>query len=243
MLQINIAVSGLRTFKTLIQYSTACDYCDAAGPEKCALYTVGGKDKVKERLNHIVETLKGSPIGVPARGALAPDFITYSDLRSRIASAVYTSLQYWSSLAELLVDLEYRNGSSFAMLKQQEQQVLTPPPGCHDALPYTPFCAIPPGISLEETSIAIRCTDGNFTYGMSRDEFVECAAKLRNQSWLIVGFGSLELCWMGYQPTWRFPAPFTGDTAHPMMFIWKYEGSCYTISKVRPKHLDTYADC
>ncbi|KAL2040596.1 hypothetical protein N7G274_006575 [Stereocaulon virgatum] len=116
-------------------FDSSCDYCDAAGPEKCALYTVGGKEKIKERFKHIVEALRGNPIGAPTRGALAPELITYSDLRSKIWSAVYTPLQYWSSLAELLVDLEYRHGGSFAMLRLQKQQVLTPPSECHNALP------------------------------------------------------------------------------------------------------------
>ena len=199
-----------------------CEYCDKAGPKTCALYTTGGKDKIKQRFKDVFESLKGNPIGIAAHGALAPDLITYSDLKLRIATALYAPLQYWSNLAELLVDLENRNGTSFALLKQQEQQFPAPAPECHNAPPYTPSCTIPPNSFLGETQTAILCTDGNSTYGISLDAFAEYVAELGNQSWLMGDWwASVRLSCVGWnvKPKWRFPGPFTGETAHPMMFV------------------------
>ena len=198
------------------------EYCDQAGPELCALYTAGGQREIKRRFQRIVTSLEGNPIGVAGHGSIAPDLITYSDLLWTIRTAVYAPLQYWSTLAALLVDIESRNGTSFAMSKQQELQISVPPGKCGEAPPYTPYCAIPSNKGLEETQMAILCSDGNTTYDMDRSAFAAYAAKLKAQNWLLgPSWAQIRLSCVRWnlRPKWRFPGPFVGETAHPMMIV------------------------
>ena len=199
-----------------------CEYCGKAGPDLCALYTGGGQREIKQRFQRIVTSLESSPIGVAGHGSIAPDLITYSDLLWTIRTAVYAPLQYWPTLAALLVDIESRNGTSFAMSKQQELQISVPPDQCKGAPPYAPSCAIPPNLGLEETSTAILCSDGNTTYGMDRSAFTAYAAKLLDQNWLLgSSWAQIRLSCVRWnlRPKWRFPGPFVSKTAQPMMIV------------------------
>lgn len=198
------------------------EYCYKAGPELCALYTAGGQREIKQRFENILASLEGKPIGVAGHGSIAPDLITRSDLLWTIRTAVYAPLQYWPTLVALLVDIERRNGTSFAMSKQQELQISVPPDQCREARPYTPYCAIPPNQQLGETTTAILCSDRNTTYDLDRSAFEAYVAKLKDQSWLLgpsmaqVRLGCVQ--W-NLKPKWRFPGPFVGETAHPMMVV------------------------
>ena len=198
------------------------EYCAKAGPELCALYIAGGRREVKQRFQRILASLEGNPIGVAGHGSTAPDLITYSDLLWTIRQAVYAPLQYWPTLAALLVDLESRNGTSFAISKQQELQVSVPPDQCREASPYTPYCAIPPNRQLGETQTAILCSDRNTTYDLDRSAFAAYVAKLKDQNWLLgpsVAQVRLGCVQWNLRPKWRFPGPFIGETAHPMMIV------------------------
>ena len=198
------------------------EYCAEAGPELCALYIAGGQRQIKQRFEHILASLEGKPIGVAGHGSIAPDLITCSDLLWTIRIAVYAPLRYWPTLAALLVDIERRNGTSFAMSKQQELQISMPPDQCVEAPPYTPYCAIPPHRELGETPTAILCSDRNTTYDLDRSAFASYAAKLKDQNWLLGPFWAqirLGCVQWNLKPKWRFPGPFVGETAHPMMVV------------------------
>ena len=198
------------------------EHCDRAGPDLCALYTAGGQREVKQRLQRILASLEDNPIGIAGHGSIAPDLITYSDLLRTIRTAVYAPLQYWPRLAALLVDIESRNGTSFAMLKKQELQVSVPPDQCVEAPPYTPYCAIPPNQQLDETQTAILCSDRNTTYDLDRSGFAAYAAKLKDQNRLLgpsMAQVRLGCAQWNLRPKWRFPGPFAGETAHPMMIV------------------------
>ncbi|KAL2050818.1 hypothetical protein ABVK25_008879 [Lepraria finkii] len=73
-------------------FDNFCEYCNKAGPKTCALYTTGGKDKIKQRFKDI-RLLRRNPIVVAAYGVLAPDLITYSGSKSRIATPLYAPIQ------------------------------------------------------------------------------------------------------------------------------------------------------
>ena len=57
------------------------EHCGMAGPERCPLHTQGGSENIMQRFYNILESLKGNPVGVPSSGLLAPDLVTYSDVK------------------------------------------------------------------------------------------------------------------------------------------------------------------
>lgn len=199
-----------------------CEYCDEAGPEKCALYTEGGVQAISNKFEDTVNSLYKNPIGVPAAGSMAPDLITYSDMMETIGQALYAPIQVFPNLAKLLNDLSNRNGTSFAIAKQASQRVSTPSKECLDAPPYAHGCRTPG----PETQPAIACTDANFsTYGMSKADYKAYADELRRQSrWLGDFWAGIRMKCVGYdiKAKWRVPGPFTGQTAKPMLILGTY---------------------
>ena len=197
------------------------EYCDVAGPEGCALYTQGGASAISKRFDEILESIRERPIAVPAHGALAPDIITYSDVRWAVRGAIYAPIQEFSALSQALVEISRRNGTSLAAAKQQRQQPSIPIPECRHAPPYTQECQIP-SATLGETTTAILCSDGNSTYGMTREEFASYVTQLQKQSrfmgdsWPQIRMGCIA--W-DIKPKWRYPGPFSGTTAKPMLII------------------------
>lgn len=198
------------------------EYCYQAGPDKCSCYAPEGSDSIKIRFYQTVEFLKGDPIVVPASGVLAPDIITFSDMKYLILQAVYSPFQFWPTLAQILSDLSHHNGTSFAALKQESFPITTPNPECLNSPPYTPGCTIPPNTTPPETTVAILCSDGNSTLNMSFPTYAEYAWRLHNQSWLIgdswAHIRMSCIAW-GITPAWRFSGPIAAQTAKPMLLL------------------------
>ena len=195
------------------------EYCDAAGPEKCALYSGGGGQAISKKFEDTVDSLYSNPIGVAATGSMAPDLITYSDIMWVIRQALYGPVQFFPNLARLLDEISHRNGTSMAKAKQSEQQISTLIGECLNAAPYAPQCRTP-GL---ETPPAILCTDGDFrTYGMSKADYKAYADQLRQQSrWFGDSWAHIRLNCVGYNinPKWRVPGPFGGKTFTPMLIL------------------------
>ena len=194
-------------------------YCDNAGPEKCALYTDGGGQAISKKFEDTVNSLYDNPIGLPATGSIAPDLVTYSDIMWVIRQALYGPVQFFPNLARLLDELSHRNGTSIAIAKQTHQRLSIPTKDCLDAPPYAPQCRTPG----PETTPAILCTDGDFsTYGMSKADYKAYADKLRQQSrWFGDSWAHIRLSCVGYnvKPKWRVPGPFAGQTHKPMLIL------------------------
>ena len=200
-----------------------CDYCDKAGPKACALYQSGGKATIQKHFKHILESLKSDPVSVPATGSLAPDIITYSKVKRAIFNSLYAPIQDFPTLIHQLADLSNKNGTSFAAAKQQQQSATSSnlPPRCLTAPPYDQECSIPRQ-SSGETRMAILCTDFNATSGMTRPAFEAYVEELRAQSWLISDvFAQVRMQCVGWdlRPRWRFPGPYAGQTAKPMLMV------------------------
>lgn len=83
------------------------DYCDKAGPAKCALYTEGGGQAISNKYEDTMDSLYENPIGVPVTGLVAPDLITYSDIMGVMAkpsTAPFNSslvLQAYSMISQI----------------------------------------------------------------------------------------------------------------------------------------------
>ena len=186
------------------------EYCDKAGPAKCAFYTEGGGQAISNKYEDTVDSLYENPIGVPATGLVAPDLITYSDIMGVIRQALHGPIQFFPSLASLLDDLPNRNGTSLAIAKQAYRRISTPSKECLDAPPYAPQCRTPG----PETSPAISCTDSDCsTYDMSKADYKAYADVLRQQiRWYGDSWAHIRLTCVGYnvKPKWRVSGPFTG---------------------------------
>ena len=198
-----------------------CEYCDEAGPEGCALYVEGGPPAIMERFDGIFDSIRPDPIGVPAEGAVAPDLITYSDIKLALRDAIYAPLEDFPTFANELVSISHRNGTRFAAAKQQQQQPAIPSPECRNAPPYAQECQIPK-LTLGETTYAILCSDGNSTFGMSRPAFQAYVKQLQQQSRLMGDFwAQIRMGCVAWdiEPKWRYPGPFAGSTAKPMLLI------------------------
>ena len=197
-------------------------YCHEAGSEACALYRADGAPAIKHHFKDTVEGLKQHPVGVAAHGdVLTPDLITYSDVKNLIRTSVYAPIQFFPTLATLLSDLGHRNGTSFAHYKQSNFAFRIPSEKCQHAPPYSQECNTPDN-KAGEISTAIFCTDGNSTYGMSKDAFADYAAELMKDSWMMGdGWAQIRLgcvAW-GIKPKWRFGGPVGGITAKPMLLV------------------------
>ena len=199
-----------------------CEYCDKVGPKTCALYRPGGSAKILEHFKEVVESLKGNPLSVPATGSLAPDIITYSNVKRSIFYSLYAPIESIPTLMERLANIADKNGTSFAAAKQQGRGAMTRfALRCFDAPPYDQECSIPRQ-SSGETRMAILCTDYNATSGMTRTAYEAYIEELRQQSWLIGEvYAQIRMQCVGWdlRPKWRFPGPYSGQTAHPMLMV------------------------
>ena len=196
-------------------------YCFQAGPEACPLHIASRALAIKQKFKNIVENLKSHPIGVPAEEDVAPDLITYSDVKGLIRTSVYAPIQFFHQLATLLADLDRGNGTAFAQLKQSSPAVTIPSERCQHAASYTQDCIMPSN-KAGEISSAILCTDGNNTYGMSKEAYAAYATELMKDSWLIGdGWAQIRLGCVAWdiKPKWRFGGPFKGKTAKPMLMV------------------------
>ncbi|KAF1935776.1 alpha/beta-hydrolase [Clathrospora elynae] len=90
--------------------------CYKAGKEKCVFYADSPR-KIEQRLNDLFEAIRVEPIAVADRSKVkSPTIITYEVMRFALLNACYAPQFQWPQLAQQLLDLENRNGSSMARL-------------------------------------------------------------------------------------------------------------------------------
>ena len=209
------------------------ELCEIAGPEKCSLHTGGGPQKIMQRFYDILEFLRNNPIGVPSTGLLAPDLITYSDVKRALKSAVYAPIQLFPSFVEHLVDLSNFNGTSFAATRRQISSLIIPTRKHCQIHPYTPECQVPTG-SYGETRVGTLCTDGNSTSGISRQNFEAFRDTVAEQSRLIGDIWPEPrmscIAW-NVTPKWRFPGPFNAVTSQPILMVGTTLDPCTPLRK------------
>ncbi|RDW62451.1 hypothetical protein BP6252_11884 [Coleophoma cylindrospora] len=194
-------------------------YCQAAGPEKCALNRgTSTATDIKTSLESTVSVLKEDPIAVPASSTRGPEIITYSDVRNLVGKAIYSPLAQFPKMANLLADIIYGNGSAFADYKQKGNTKFCPLESCKSE---SDDCQ---RISLNfEVTHAILCSDAvDVTYHTKQD-YVDYVAALFNQSqWLGQYWSQIALgCyhWKA-KPTWQITGEeIQADTAYPVLIL------------------------
>ena len=183
-------------------FQLLADTCYEAGPDRCALYNIGGSSKILDNINEILEGIRSSPVATWDTNG--PKVITYSQAVLAIFSEFYKPLNGFTNIARLLSNLAKGNGSDFA-----EPQIA-----------YS-HSSNPPGDDRRSTSTAVLCSDGNPIEDVSKESFQTYRSMLKNQSSLMGdNWSTIRLPCLFYniRPKWRFSGPFGRQTAHPILF-------------------------
>ncbi|KAJ5929863.1 TAP-like protein-domain-containing protein [Penicillium verhagenii] len=201
LLNLQDSDSGLQKF---------FEYCHEAGPGSCpfALDTLQG---TREQYYDILIEIAKNPVAVPGSFTRGPDIITYSDVYTMVVQSLYSPMDMFSSMAQLLVDISQHNGSSFADFKANNRK-----------------SNYLPGFNVEAQP-GILCTDGEDIHGITKEEYREYWHTLQNQSQALGNlWPTVRLPCAGWnvRPEW----PFSGRLSPTCTVILL--GSNYSLIKV-----------
>ena len=151
-----------------------CEYCERAGSSRCALYDEHG---VKARLEAVIDSLKRGPLGVEATSYRSPDIISYSDVMKIIREALYSPIQRFPHMADLLTGISKGNGSLFADMKDKQRQRL--PRSC--LVDSNSLCQ-PHNQLLYDGLYGIACSDAPDMSHLTKADFRKYLTGLQTQS-------------------------------------------------------------
>lgn len=204
-------------------------YCSDAGPADCPLWRPDGPLAIQKTHDHLLSAIRDDPLSVPGTSKRGPELITWTDIKLLVAYSVYSPLQFFPLLAELLEDLTHGNGSQFADYKTGNQlQLCTDrrePAGETCEVPFSHACVLP-GWSPYDVSSAVLCTDAapeNVQFDEST--FADYWATLQNQSSSMGDFwAQTRLSCAGWtaRAKWRAQTPIGSGgnaTRHGILFI------------------------
>ena len=196
-------------------------YCDAAGPNVCAMYTAGGPAAIRESVLDVLAKLKSQPIPVLASATRGPEVLTWTDVMGLVRTSMYMPLLVFPKLASMLGDLRNGNASSLADYKQLGRVPSCVSDECQASRSYDGSECSPPGL---EVGTAILCTDTYRLVGADIDEFRQSWESLRNDSHVLGDYwASFIIGCPGWktEAKWNFPGIFfffffLGPTTHPV---------------------------
>jgi pimeloyl-ACP methyl ester carboxylesterase len=158
-------------------------YCTSAGPSNCSLaQTDSTPSSIEIALESLLIGLKEEPIAVSATATRGAEIITYSDVMNNIRPALYTPFASFTTMADLLSDLIYGNGSAFADSKQKSHEPRCPLQNQRDEA-LKEKCQVETG---PEATRGILCSDG-----LDLNHFTK--ADLKN----IIGVMKKQSKWLG----------------------------------------------
>jgi len=135
------------------------EYCYAAGPETCAMFTGKSPSDITSAINKVVADLYKAPLVAHMSDIEPPEILTHSDLMRYVFRTLYTPYQSFPELAEIFADLRAKNGSLLGHWKRRNPTSSCPSAECRREGPYGPDCLDPSGL-VEEAGAAVACTDG-----------------------------------------------------------------------------------
>ena len=213
-------------FDTDHELERLAQHCYTAGPKHCALYADAGMQEILRKVQNLIASLKRNPVGIPGTAGLGPHLITYSDVVRAVFNSLYAPIQEFPTLAKGLNNLLNGNGTAFAVLEQQQQhQQLTNHllEQCdHENMPYASQQCHIQRHSPGDTRTAIICTDSNTTFAMTPSDFEKYIETLQQQSGMFAEmFAEVRMKCIAWnlRPKWRFPGPFSGNPASPMLMV------------------------
>jgi pimeloyl-ACP methyl ester carboxylesterase len=157
------------------------EYCSAAGPEKCAM-NIGNSSPsdIQNSVESLMSSLHEDPISVPGNSTRSPAIVTYVDVSSMFRTMLYRPFRTFPEMAELLADLVYGNGTSFAVYKQSDYKRTCPLTDTEDEKGRGSSCQ--PPSEGEEITRVILCSDGRDISGTTKEDFKGNVTALYEQS-------------------------------------------------------------
>lgn len=177
-------------------------FCYAAGPEKCVFYA-NSTLAIKERMDAVIENIRKVPVPVSDPAFVDfPTIVTYEVLDFLLLSATYTPVLKFPVLAQVLLDLESRNGSLLAA------------------------SAPPEAYSADNAGTLILCMDQAGRYNLSTEAlWEEHVAKLNNRSsyvgdsWASLGLVCKDMQIFTPPSQQLSHTPSANQTSFPILFI------------------------
>jgi pimeloyl-ACP methyl ester carboxylesterase len=157
-------------------------YCTSAGPSNCSLaQTDSTPSSIESAIESLIINLKEEPIAVSATATRGPEIITYSDVMNNIRTSLYSPFADFPKMADLLSNLIYGNGSTFADFKQKSHEPRCPLQNQIDE-PLKEKCQVETG---PEATWGILCSDGQDQNHLTKEDFKNIIKVMKEQSkWL-----------------------------------------------------------
>ncbi|KAK5125398.1 hypothetical protein LTR85_000507 [Meristemomyces frigidus] len=198
-------------------------HCARAGYPACALANEHGKttaEGVSQRVANISNSLYHNPLPVIGPN---PEVITYSDIKNLIFAGLYTPIQSFPYIANMLANVEKGDGQGFARLLQAYHDFSCPatPGAGYSIIPLRNMTKGSGGMSYDAT-MAIACSDGDDQSYVNRTAFDAYAKELAAMSPSIGSmWSSIRMHCIHYsvRPVHRFEGPWTAKTSHPLLMI------------------------
>ncbi|EMD00605.1 hypothetical protein BAUCODRAFT_61119 [Baudoinia panamericana UAMH 10762] len=196
-------------------------HCARAGYPACVLANKTGEttaDGVRARVERISNSLYHNPLPVVLPN---PEVITYSDVKNLIFAGVYSPMQSFPYIANVLAGLERGDGTEFAKLLRPFHEPTCPgsrgsgfsivPLRNHSALSMT-----------YDATMSIACTDGDDQSWVNRTTFEAYTKELAAVSPSIGSMWStirMHCVHYSIRPYHRFEGPWIAKTSHPLLLI------------------------
>lgn len=209
--------------------------CFHAGSQ-CALYDskTNSLFDIERKVKQVLERLYHNPLPVIHDGTA--DIVTYSDLTNLIHGAAYAPNYFWPDVAQVIKDLSHDNGGSIVKYLKYLDVSQSPRPNTpnegnivlnNDSMPYPPD--YPGGL---EAAMSVLCGDGDPIDSLTKQDWQERLAYLKNQSviagpfWATIPFACTHRT-SEIRPAERnrFKGPFGSklndydERASPLLFI------------------------
>jgi hypothetical protein len=179
-----------------------CDYCFAAGPDKCALYSGNSSRDIEHRIHILLKEVHDTPVVVLASDTRGPEIITYDDIIDLVGGALYEPYREIEETFKILADLSKGDGSKLADAKQQRYLPISKSLQCKKDGPFSNSC-----IPTKKDGSKTLCTDGSDVTSITKAEFKLYREMLKSQSrWFGDFWSNIRLDCIGWRarPAWTF---------------------------------------
>lgn len=156
-------------------------YCDAAGPDECPFYVVGGSPTILDAYWTLENQILNESVPVMASSTRGPEVITWTDVKSILRIAIYQPLLAFPLLAEKIGALAKGDPVPMADFKRDQHSSTCPSDECSMLGPWSPECTQGQDNWLYAMS-AIMCTDAEFLVDNTMESFAKMWMDLKADS-------------------------------------------------------------
>ncbi|KAL9078396.1 MAG: hypothetical protein Q9157_002691 [Trypethelium eluteriae] len=194
--------------------------CAAAGPDKCSFTSKGAKPAdLKAKLEGLLAKLWHNPL--PVTGEI-PEVVSYSDIKNLMFASLYTPVDSFPYMANLLSDIDRGNGTAFAKLLRPYHSVSCPSSSTDEIGKVSEPLYNESGLSSVYATPTIACGDGDPQTNMTLKAFDEYWQQLQTLSPSMGAIWSevrLTCSAWAIRPLYRFTGPYEANTSSPILWI------------------------